>query len=199
MWPPPTSIRRRPSTGRAWGWIRSIFSRSPWSSPSNMAFSSARTAKRTSRSSARCGTSLTTSRHTEPSSVLATLPLISHNSPDAVVAYRAGAPIRTRSFIADVMRVAASLPDRRHVLNACADRYRFTVAFAASLVANKISLLPSTHTPEVIRQLTEFAPDVFCLADDVRCQIDLPRVWFPDEAQGNAPSWPPLEIEEDRL
>ena len=78
------------------------------------------------------------------------------------------------------MRVAAALPDRQHVLNACQDRYRFTVAFAASLVANKISLLPSTHTPEVIRQLTEFAPDVFCLTDDPRCQIELPRVRFPD-------------------
>ena len=80
------------------------------------------------------------------------------------------------------MRVAAALPDRKHVLNACVDRYRFTVAFAASLVANKVSLLPSTHTPEVIRQLIEFAPDVFCLTDDARCQIELPRVGFPEGA-----------------
>jgi acyl-coenzyme A synthetase/AMP-(fatty) acid ligase len=97
------------------------------------------------------------------------------------------------------MRVAAALPERRHVLNACNDRYRFTVAFAASLVANKISLLPSTHTPEVIRQLTEFAPDVFCLTDDARCQIDLPRVRFPELVAGETVPWQPLEIEPDRL
>ncbi|MFL6604041.1 MAG: AMP-binding protein [Steroidobacteraceae bacterium] len=105
------------------------------------------------------------------------------------------------------MRVAAALPQGRHVLNACSDRYRFTVAFAASLVANKISLLPSTHTAEVIRQLTEFAPDVFCLTDDSRCQIDLPRVRFPDavplsEAAGSpaqALPWQPLQIEAERL
>jgi len=110
------------------------------------------------------------------------------------------------------MRVAAALPEGRHVLNACSDRYRFTVAFAASLVANKVSLLPSTHTPEVIRQLTEFAPDVFCLTDDARCQIDLPRVRFPDaapppasgecgrEATGaQAVSWQPMQIEAERL
>jgi acyl-coenzyme A synthetase/AMP-(fatty) acid ligase len=115
-------------------------------------------------------------------------------------------PIRVRTFLADVTRVAAALPQGRHVLNACSDRYRFTVAFAAGLVANKVSLLPSTHTPEVIRQLTEFAPDVFCLTDDARCQIDLPRVHFPAEV---APSmeaagaetlpWQPLEIEAERL
>jgi acyl-coenzyme A synthetase/AMP-(fatty) acid ligase len=97
------------------------------------------------------------------------------------------------------MRVAAALPQRRHVLNACSDRYRFTVAFAASLVAGKVSLLPSTHTAEVIRQLTEFAPDVFCLTDDARCQIDLPRVRFPDLVPGETVPWRPVEIEQDRL
>src|SRR5262249_53427328 len=156
------------------------FSRSRWSSPSNMAFSSAPTAKRTSRSSARCGTSPTTSQHTGPSNVLATLPLISHSSPGAVVAYRAGTPVRASEFLADVQRVAAALPQRRHVLNVCADRYRFTVGFAAALIRGKISLLPSTHTPEVIRQLIGFAPDVFCLTDDAHCRIELPRTVYPD-------------------
>src|SRR6202047_4472206 len=170
-----------------------------------MAFSSAPTAMRTSRSSAPCDTWRTTSQHTGLSSVLATFPLISHNSPDAVVAYRAGAPIRARVFLADVMRVAAALPAGQHVLNACGDRDRFTVAFAASLVANKISLLPSTHTPEVIRQLTEFAPDVFCLTDDSRCQIDLPRVRFPqpappgDPVAGDEVPWQRLEIDLERV
>jgi acyl-coenzyme A synthetase/AMP-(fatty) acid ligase len=97
------------------------------------------------------------------------------------------------------MRVAAALPGGRHVLNACSDRYRFTVAFAASLVAKKVSLLPSTQTPEVVRQLTEFAPDVFCLTDDSRCQIDLPRVRFPDAAGAETVSWQPLQIEPERL
>src|SRR5579864_1195236 len=164
-----------------------------------MEFSSAPTAKRTSRSSAPCDTSRTTSQHTGLSSALATFPLISHNSPDAVVAFRAGVPIRARTFLADVVRVAAALPEGRHVLNACSDRYRFTIAFAASLVANKVSLLPSTHTPEVIRQLTEFAPDVFCLTDDARCQIDLPRVYFPELLPGQSVPWQQVQIESDRL
>src|SRR6185437_15111482 len=58
--------------------------------------------------------------------------------------------------------------------------YRFTVGFAACLVAGKISLLPSTHTSEVIRQLTVFAPDVFCLTDDPECNIQLPHAAYPE-------------------
>jgi len=65
------------------------------------------------------------------------------------------------------------------VLNVCADRYRFTVGLAASLLTSKVSLLPPTHTPEVIRRLTAFAPDVFCLTDQAQCDIDLPRMVYP--------------------
>jgi len=82
--------------------------------------------------------------------------------------------------LSDVARVAAALPSGQHVLNVCSDRYRFTVGFAASLVRGKVSLLPSTHTPEVIRQLTVFAPDAFCLTDDRKCNIALPLTYFPD-------------------
>jgi len=100
------------------------------------------------------------------------------------VAYRAGTPIPAWHFLADVTRVAAALPTGNHVLNVCSDRYRFTVGFAASLVAGKVSLLPSTHTPEVIRQLKLFAPDAFCLTDDPNCEIDLPRTRYPEAADG---------------
>jgi len=78
--------------------------------------------------------------------------------------------------------VARVLGAGAHVLNACADRYHFTVGLAASLVSGKVSLLPSTHTPEVIRQLIAFAPDVVCLSDEADCGIDLPRVPFPGDA-----------------
>ena len=61
----------------------------------------------------------------------------------------------------------------------CADRYRFAVALAASLLTRKVSLLPPSRTPEVIRQLAAFAPDVFCLTDEEDCDLALPRVYFP--------------------
>lgn len=116
-----------------------------------------------------------------------TLPLLAHSSPEAVVAYRAGRAITAQEFLADVHSLGSRLPAGRHVLNICSDRYRFTVGLAASLVTQRISLLPSTHTPEVIRQLAQFAPDAFCLTDDPACTIELPRFQFPDELHGTAP------------
>ncbi len=96
-----------------------------------------------------------------------------------MLAYRGGVPILVREFLADVARVGAALADGGHVLNVCSDRYHFTVGLAASLVAGKVSLLPSTRTPEVIAQLRRFAPDAFCLTDEEECALELPRVRFP--------------------
>jgi acyl-coenzyme A synthetase/AMP-(fatty) acid ligase len=75
--------------------------------------------------------------------------------------------------------VARALGPSRHILNACTDRYHFTVGFAATLLEDKVSLLPSTHTPEMMRQLTAFAPDVMCLTDEADCSIELPRIPYP--------------------
>ena len=75
--------------------------------------------------------------------------------------------------------MAELLGDGAHVLNACSDRYHFAVGLAACLTRGKVSLLPSTHTPEVIRQLRAFAPDVVCLSDESECAIALPRVRYP--------------------
>jgi acyl-coenzyme A synthetase/AMP-(fatty) acid ligase len=56
------------------------------------------------------------------------------------------------------------------------------VGVAAALLARKICLLPPTRTPEVIRQLAAFAPDVFCLTDEDECDIALAQVRFPLQA-----------------
>jgi hypothetical protein len=111
-----------------------------------------------------------------------THPLVFHSSPDQTIAWRDGAPVSVRTFVADVARVAAVLPAGGHVFNVCRDRYRFAVGLCAALVAGKVSLLPSTHTPEMVRQLASFAPDAFCLHDAPDCTIDLPRFAYPEAA-----------------
>jgi acyl-coenzyme A synthetase/AMP-(fatty) acid ligase len=118
-----------------------------------------------------------------------TIGLLSHNTPTAVIAYRGGVPVTARQFLADVKRLAQSLPTGEHVLNVCADRYRFTVGLAACLITQRVSLLPSTHTPEVIGQLAGFAPDAFCLTDDAHCDIGLPKHHY-SEGPGQ-PDGPP--------
>ncbi|WP_250515875.1 AMP-binding protein [Caballeronia sp. INDeC2] len=111
-----------------------------------------------------------------------TFPLVFHSSPDQTIAWRDGAPVTVRAFLADVQTLADALPEARHVFNVCTDRYRFTVSLCATLVAGKTSLLPSTHTPEMVRALASFAPDAFCLHDNDDCAIDLPRFRYPQSA-----------------
>lgn len=106
--------------------------------------------------------------------------LLSHTSPTAIVAYRSGLGVTVRQFLDEARQVAERLPQGMHVLNVCADRYQFTVGLAACLMSGRVSLLPSTHTPQVIAQLAAFAPDAFCLTDDRRCDIELARVYYPD-------------------
>jgi acyl-coenzyme A synthetase/AMP-(fatty) acid ligase len=128
-----------------------------------------------------------------------TIALLSHTAPTAVIAYRAGVPVTAQRFLSDAKHLAQKLPAGRHVLNVCTDRYHFTVGLAACLMTGRISLLPSTHTPEVIGQLANFAPDAFCLTDDRRCDIDLPRVHYPEEPPPTDIAWAVPEISVTQL
>ncbi len=125
---------------------------------------------------------------------MGTIPLLSHTSPSAVVARRSGVAITAQRFLADAAHLGKTLPAGKHVLNICGDRYHFTVGLAACLMTDRVSLLPSTHTPEVIRQLASFAPDAFCLTDDMRCDVDLPRVYYPRELPAAQGPWQVPEI-----
>lgn len=107
------------------------------------------------------------------------LPLVLHVSPDSIVAWRDGSPVSLRRFLTEVRRLAALFPAGNHLLNLCGDRYRFSVGLAAAILTRKVSLLPSTHTPGVVRQIKEFAPDVFCLTDSDASTVDLPRLRYP--------------------
>src|SRR5258706_11679802 len=95
----------------------------------------------------------------------ADFPLIRHEQPNAVFAYRKQRPISAARFLGDVAALAALLPPYRHVFNLCADRYRFTVALAAALCRKQISLLPPSDTPAVLSALAADFSDLYCLTD----------------------------------
>ena len=82
--------------------------------------------------------------------MMSSLPLVSHASPDSVIAWRRDGAVTVREFMAEVNQLVARFPAGRHLLNLCSDRYRFSVGLAAAIVAGKVSLLPSTHTAGVI-------------------------------------------------
>jgi acyl-coenzyme A synthetase/AMP-(fatty) acid ligase len=122
---------------------------------------------------------------------MATLPLIAHHRLDAVMAWHGDAPVSVRQFLGEVEHLAGQLLPGRHVLNLCGDRYRFTVALAACIVSGRISLLPSTHTPEMVRQMQRIAPDVFCIVDQAVVDkdgggVDLPTFRYPESMTPSA-------------
>ena len=110
---------------------------------------------------------------------MSSLPLVSHTAPESIVAWRADGAVALHQFLSEVRQLAALFPIGSHLLNMCGDRYRFSVGLAAAIVAGKVSLLPSTHTPETVRQIKFFAPDVFCLTDSDQCTVDLPQLRYP--------------------
>jgi len=110
---------------------------------------------------------------------MSTLPLVSHTAPDSIIAWRSDGAVTLRQFLAEVSGLAARFPAAGSLLNMCSDRYRFSVGLAAAIVTGKVSLLPSTHTPGVVRQIKDFAPDVFCLTDNDACTVDLPQLRYP--------------------
>ncbi|MDO8771881.1 MAG: AMP-binding protein [Burkholderiaceae bacterium] len=108
------------------------------------------------------------------------LPLVGHTRPDQIVAWHRDRAITLAHFLSDVNHLANQLPERQYLFNMCTDRYRFTVGLAAAVLTGKVSLLPSTHTPEMVRQMQAFAPDVFCLHDTSHCSIALPQLRYPE-------------------
>lgn len=105
-------------------------------------------------------------------SLMKLLPLV-FADPDQVLLYRqqgdATRAITARQFMADAQALAfdltAELGVHHPIVNLCQDRYRFMVGFAATILAGKTNLLPSTYTGETLRQIFIDAPDALCLHD----------------------------------
>ena len=112
-----------------------------------------------------------------------TAPLLAGLSADTLLAFTTRGGISAGRFAVDVLHVAerikASMPGR-HVLNICSDRYRFIVGFTAALLTDRISLLPASQTADTVRQMRDFAPDLFCIEDGgdstIRIPPDLPTL-----------------------
>jgi len=113
-----------------------------------------------------------------------TIPLIRGFGPRSVFAYREGRAVRIEEFLRDVWQLAAALPERRHVFNLCADRYRFAVGLSAALLRRQVSLLPPNETPDLIERLVVRYPDVYCLSDRAEAHATLDTVFFPVPAVG---------------
>ena len=112
------------------------------------------------------------------------LPLIANRDLDAPLAWRAGVPVSTRQFLADVARFAPVLPAEGKAVNLCVDRYAFAVSLAAALVRGHASLLPPDARPDTLARLLESGgSSLFALTDDADLATPgMPRVLIEDRS-----------------
>jgi acyl-coenzyme A synthetase/AMP-(fatty) acid ligase len=110
-----------------------------------------------------------------------------------VAAYRAGVPLPAGQLLAQAAALAESLPPGAHLLNLACDRVRFAVAFLAGVMAHRVSLLPSSHTPELVRRLYKEDSDALCVCDSFDMSLPLRQVRIPGDSAA-AGAWPPPTI-----
>jgi acyl-coenzyme A synthetase/AMP-(fatty) acid ligase len=101
------------------------------------------------------------------------VPLIAH-TPEQILVWRQGSPITAKTFFSDVQCLAAALPEGRHLLNLCEDRYRFMVGFAAAMQRGLITLMPPNNTAGAINELLQRYRGSYCLSDTAQHDIQAP-------------------------
>jgi len=81
------------------------------------------------------------------------LPLLRAAPLDAPLAWHRGRMISREFYLRHAAALAQSLPDCRHALLSCANRYHFMVAFAALLMRGQTALLPPGTAPGMLDSL----------------------------------------------
>ena len=104
--------------------------------------------------------------------------LISHRSPQAVVAWANGRAITALDYLAAVRHMAARLPANAPVLNLCGKRHHFAVVLGAALLRGLPLLLPSTRTPEMLQQLGRQYPGLHAVLDTAGDSAGLPQILY---------------------
>lgn len=108
------------------------------------------------------------------------IPLLKFHHPESVFAWQDGKTISAQRFLTDAITLAERLPARAYVLNLCNDRYRFMVGFAAAMLRGQISLLPPSHTSDLVKRLTQHYADMYCLTDGAHGPGSLQTIFYPD-------------------
>ncbi len=109
----------------------------------------------------------------------ATSPLIRQSGSQPFAWYH-GQLLTAQRFLNDAQRIAARLPEAGHMINLCDNRYHFCVVFAAALLRGQVSLLPASHTPNMVAQLKQRYPTMYCVFDGGEQTLDVPHLRLPD-------------------
>lgn len=108
-------------------------------------------------------------------------PLTRHRDPDELLAIGAESPVSVGTFLRDAAALARLLPRASHIVNLCADRYRFTVGIAAALLRRRITLLPTSDNAATLSGLRDEFADAVALYDRTAPAIGMPGLAYPDK------------------
>jgi acyl-coenzyme A synthetase/AMP-(fatty) acid ligase len=104
--------------------------------------------------------------------------LLSHRTPQAVMAWSKGRAITAQDYLGAVRHMAARLPGGAPVLNLCARRHHFAVVLGAALLRGLPLLLPATRTPAMLQQLGRQYPGLHAVLDEPGDSGELPQIAF---------------------
>lgn len=104
--------------------------------------------------------------------------LLSHRSPQAIVAWSNGRAITALDYLAAARHMADRLPAGAPVLNLCSRRHHFAVVLGAALLRGVPLLLPSTRTPGMLKQLAHQYPGLHAVLDAPGDSAGLPQIAY---------------------
>ncbi|WP_083223297.1 AMP-binding protein [Candidatus Thiodiazotropha endoloripes] len=125
--------------------------------------------------------------------------MLAHH-PQQLAAWHRGAGISAAQFYQDVAKLAAQLPEAGEVVNLCEDRYHFAVSFAAAIVRQQVTLMPSNNTPGAVNSLLIKSRDGYCLTDQLQQGIQARQLLYTEllNARNSDSIALPEQIEADR-
>ena len=124
------------------------------------------------------------------------LPFAVHRLPTDLVAWHAGRPVTRARLVADARRLAQQLPASASMLNACNNRYYFTVGFLAAMMRGQLSVLPNNLVAQTLVELRGRFADLYCLTDQPAPMGELPCI---DCAAVLSPSPQPTDASDDTM
>ena len=111
-------------------------------------------------------------------------PLTRHRNPDDLFAIGTQGAVSVAIFLRDATALARQLPASSHIVNLCADRYRFAVGLAAALLRRQVTLLPPSDNAAILSSLCVDFPDAIALFDRTAPATDMPGLAYPDTFEG---------------
>jgi acyl-coenzyme A synthetase/AMP-(fatty) acid ligase len=94
-----------------------------------------------------------------------TLPLAAGDGARPLV-FGPGGPVALGTFLGQARALAARLPEARHAILLCEDRYRFLLGFCAAALRGQAVLLPPSRAPGCVADIAARHPGSHCIGDD---------------------------------